>query len=147
MTAEMADYFIQVEPNKDFEILQTLRALVGDQELDVDKVGGVHSLLRVVDVKADLLRDTLRNYSLQNLPSVQAAQSAQQIRQQAASVEKQEAKIEIYSGIQNEKQGAKPLTLAERIQKTQQERLNQREKRERGEAIQLDYGLGLNRQR
>ena len=41
MTAEMADYFIQVEPNKDFEILQTLRALVGDQELDVDKVGGV----------------------------------------------------------------------------------------------------------
>jgi formylmethanofuran dehydrogenase subunit B len=41
MTAEMADYFIQVEPNKDFEILQTLRALVRDQELDVDKVGGV----------------------------------------------------------------------------------------------------------
>jgi formylmethanofuran dehydrogenase subunit B len=41
MTAEMADYFIQVEPNKDFEVLQTLRALVRDQELDVDKVGGV----------------------------------------------------------------------------------------------------------
>jgi formylmethanofuran dehydrogenase subunit B len=41
MTAEMADYFIQVEPNKDFEIMQTLRALVRDQELDVDKVGGV----------------------------------------------------------------------------------------------------------
>ena len=41
MTAEMADYFIQVEPNKDYEIMQALRALVRDQELDVDKVGGV----------------------------------------------------------------------------------------------------------
>ena len=41
MTAEMADYFIQVAPNKDYEIIQALRALVGDQELDVDNVGGV----------------------------------------------------------------------------------------------------------
>ncbi len=41
MTAEMADYFIQVEPNKDYEIMQALRALVTDQDLDVDKVGGV----------------------------------------------------------------------------------------------------------
>jgi len=41
MTAEMADYFIQVEPNKDYEIMQALRALVNDQELDVEKVGGV----------------------------------------------------------------------------------------------------------
>jgi formylmethanofuran dehydrogenase subunit B len=41
MTAEAADYFIQVEPNKDYEILQTLRALINDQELDVEKVGGV----------------------------------------------------------------------------------------------------------
>ena len=41
MTAEMADYFIQVEPNKDFEVMQALRALVRDQELDVDKVAGV----------------------------------------------------------------------------------------------------------
>lgn len=41
MTAEAADYFIQVEPNKDYEVLETLRALVKDQELDVDKVGGV----------------------------------------------------------------------------------------------------------
>jgi hypothetical protein len=117
----------------------------------VDRFGGVHSLLRLVDVKADVLRATLRDYNLQNLPSVQAAQSAQQIRQQAASVEKQEAKIDLYSGIQNEKQVAKPLTLAERIQKTRQERLNQRGNWERGEAIKLDYdsgrGLGLNRQR
>jgi formylmethanofuran dehydrogenase subunit B len=41
MTAEMADYFIQVEPNKDYEVMQALRALVRDQELDVDKIAGV----------------------------------------------------------------------------------------------------------
>lgn len=41
MTAQMADYFIQVEPNKDYELMQALRALVNDQELDVDKVAGV----------------------------------------------------------------------------------------------------------
>jgi len=41
MTAEAADYFIQVQPNKDYEILDALRCLVVDQELDVDKVGGV----------------------------------------------------------------------------------------------------------
>ncbi len=41
MTADAADYFIQVEPNKDFEVIQALRALVNGQELDVDTVGGV----------------------------------------------------------------------------------------------------------
>jgi formylmethanofuran dehydrogenase subunit B len=41
MTAEAADYFIQVQPNKDYEILDALRCLVADQELDVEKVGGV----------------------------------------------------------------------------------------------------------
>jgi formylmethanofuran dehydrogenase subunit B len=41
MTAEAADYFLQVQPNKDYEILAALRCLVADQELDVDKVGGV----------------------------------------------------------------------------------------------------------
>jgi formylmethanofuran dehydrogenase subunit B len=41
MTAEAADYFVQVEPNKDYEILEALRCLVSDQELDVDKVAGV----------------------------------------------------------------------------------------------------------
>jgi formylmethanofuran dehydrogenase subunit B len=41
ITAEAADYFIQVEPNKDYEILDAMRCLVADQELDVDKVGGV----------------------------------------------------------------------------------------------------------
>jgi formylmethanofuran dehydrogenase subunit B len=41
MSAEIADYFIQVEPNKDYELMQALRALIKDQELDVDKVSGV----------------------------------------------------------------------------------------------------------
>jgi formylmethanofuran dehydrogenase subunit B len=41
MTAEIADYFIQVEPNKDYEVMQALRALVRDQDLDVEKVAGV----------------------------------------------------------------------------------------------------------
>ena len=41
MTAEAADYFIQIQPNKDYEVIEALRCLVGDQELDVDEVGGV----------------------------------------------------------------------------------------------------------
>jgi len=40
-SAEMADYFIQVEPNKDYELLQAFRALTRDQEIDVDRVAGV----------------------------------------------------------------------------------------------------------
>ncbi len=51
-SAEIADYFIQVEPNKDYELLQAFRALIHDQELDVDKVAGVpvEYLEEVVDV-------------------------------------------------------------------------------------------------
>jgi formylmethanofuran dehydrogenase subunit B len=41
MTAEAADYFLQVQPNKDYEVIEALRCLVADQELDVDTVGGV----------------------------------------------------------------------------------------------------------
>jgi formylmethanofuran dehydrogenase subunit B len=41
MTAEMADYFIQVEPGKDYELMQAIRALVRDQELDIDEVAGI----------------------------------------------------------------------------------------------------------
>jgi formylmethanofuran dehydrogenase subunit B len=41
MTAEMADYFIQVEPGKDYELMLAIRSLVKDQELDVDEVAGV----------------------------------------------------------------------------------------------------------
>jgi formylmethanofuran dehydrogenase subunit B len=40
-SAEMADYFIQVEPNKDYELLQAFRALIRDEEIEVDEVAGV----------------------------------------------------------------------------------------------------------
>jgi len=52
MTAEVADYFVQVKPNSDYEIFGALRCLVNDQELDVDTVGGVpvEYLKEVVDV-------------------------------------------------------------------------------------------------
>jgi formylmethanofuran dehydrogenase subunit B len=52
MTAEMADYFIKVEPNKDYELMQAIRAMVKDEELDVDEVAGVpvEYLREVVDV-------------------------------------------------------------------------------------------------
>jgi len=40
-TAEMADYFVQVEPNKDYELLQALRALIRDQEVEVEEIAGV----------------------------------------------------------------------------------------------------------
>jgi formylmethanofuran dehydrogenase subunit B len=51
-SAEIADYFIQVEPNKDYELFQVFRALIRDQEIDVDKVAGipVEYLEEVVDV-------------------------------------------------------------------------------------------------
>jgi formylmethanofuran dehydrogenase subunit B len=41
LTAAMADVFLQIEPNKDFELIQALRMLVKDQEIDVDNVAGV----------------------------------------------------------------------------------------------------------
>jgi formylmethanofuran dehydrogenase subunit B len=40
-SAEIADYFIQVEPNKDYELLQTFRALIQNQEIEIDEVAGV----------------------------------------------------------------------------------------------------------
>jgi len=40
-TADVADYFVQVQPGKDYELLQTLRALVRDEEVDVDEVAGI----------------------------------------------------------------------------------------------------------
>jgi formylmethanofuran dehydrogenase subunit B len=41
MSAEMADYFIQVQPNKDYELMQAIRVLITDGELDVDHVAGI----------------------------------------------------------------------------------------------------------
>jgi formylmethanofuran dehydrogenase subunit B len=54
-SAEFADYFIQVEPNKDYELLQAMRMLVKNEELEVDEVAGVpvDVLEKVVDVMMD----------------------------------------------------------------------------------------------
>jgi len=51
-SADLADYFMQVEPNKDYEIFQALRLLLRDEELEVDSVGGVpvETLEDLVDV-------------------------------------------------------------------------------------------------
>ena len=52
-TAEAADYFIQVEPNKDYELLQAFRMLIRDEELDVDEVAGIP--VEVLEDVADIM--------------------------------------------------------------------------------------------
>ncbi len=51
-TADAADCFLQVEPGQDYELLQALRVLVNDGELDVDEVAGipVETLEELADV-------------------------------------------------------------------------------------------------
>jgi formylmethanofuran dehydrogenase subunit B len=51
-TADAADCFFQVEPGTDYELLQALRVLVKDGELDVDEVAGipVETLEEVADL-------------------------------------------------------------------------------------------------
>ena len=52
-TAEAADWFIQVQPNKDYELLQALRALIQDQEIEVDEVAGIP--VELLEELADLM--------------------------------------------------------------------------------------------
>jgi len=52
-TAEVADYFLQVEPGKDYELLQALRLLIRYEELEVDKVAGIP--VEVLEDLADML--------------------------------------------------------------------------------------------
>jgi formylmethanofuran dehydrogenase subunit B len=54
-TAAIADYFLQVEPNKDYELFQAMRALLREEQLQVESVGGVP-----IDVLEDLV-DVLVN--------------------------------------------------------------------------------------
>lgn len=51
-SADGADYFLQVEPNKDYELLQAFRMLIADEELDIDRVAGVpvETLDEIADV-------------------------------------------------------------------------------------------------
>jgi formylmethanofuran dehydrogenase subunit B len=52
-TADLADCFIQVEPNKDYELLQTMRTLIRDEDLNVDSVAGVP--IEVLEELADVM--------------------------------------------------------------------------------------------
>ncbi|MCK5625508.1 hypothetical protein KAI11_01500, partial [Candidatus Bathyarchaeota archaeon] len=52
-TAEIADYFIQVEPNKDYELLQAFRALIRDEVLEVDDVAGIP--VEILEEVADIM--------------------------------------------------------------------------------------------
>jgi formylmethanofuran dehydrogenase subunit B len=52
-SAELADYFLRVEPNSDYELLQALRMLIRDEELDVDEVAGVP--VEILEEVADIM--------------------------------------------------------------------------------------------
>ena len=51
-SADAADYFLQVKPNSDYEILQALRMIIRDEPLDLDEVAGIATELleELVDV-------------------------------------------------------------------------------------------------
>ena len=51
-SADVADFFLQVKPNSDYELLQALRMIVKNEEIDSDEVAGipVELLEEVVDV-------------------------------------------------------------------------------------------------
>ncbi|MCW4020864.1 MAG: molybdopterin-dependent oxidoreductase [Candidatus Bathyarchaeota archaeon] len=51
-SVDMVDYFVQVEPGGDYDVLQALRALIRDEELDVEEVAGVpvKTLEEIADV-------------------------------------------------------------------------------------------------
>jgi formylmethanofuran dehydrogenase subunit B len=52
-TADLADCFIQVEPNKDYELLQTMRTLIRNEDLNIDSVAGVP--IEVLEELADVM--------------------------------------------------------------------------------------------
>jgi formylmethanofuran dehydrogenase subunit B len=53
-TADAADYFLQVEPNTDYEVMEALRMLIKGEDPDLDEVAGVpiEELEEVADVMA-----------------------------------------------------------------------------------------------
>jgi len=52
-SADIADYFLQVKPNKDYEVLQALRLLIRDEELDVNEVAGIP--VEILEEIADIM--------------------------------------------------------------------------------------------
>lgn len=52
-TADVADFFMQVEPCKDYELLQALRLLVRYEELEVEEIAGIS--IEILEDLADIL--------------------------------------------------------------------------------------------
>ncbi len=52
-TADAADYFLQVQPNTDYEIMQALRVLIKDEQTDVEEVAGIP--METLEEVADLM--------------------------------------------------------------------------------------------
>jgi formylmethanofuran dehydrogenase subunit B len=52
-TAEAADFFLQVRPNTDYEIIQALRMLIRDEDPDVEDVAGIP--IDVIEGLADIM--------------------------------------------------------------------------------------------
>ena len=106
----------------------------------VDMAGCVHSVLRLVDVKLEQLRETLREFELQSLPSVEDARSLQKMR--LPVLEKQEAIPELSSEVTIEKPVVKAMTRAERNKKLKLDLAIRKVNRYRGEVSELDFELG-----
>lgn len=52
-TADLADLFVRVDPGGDYDVLQALRALIRDEELDINEVAGVP--IETLEELADLM--------------------------------------------------------------------------------------------
>jgi formylmethanofuran dehydrogenase subunit B len=52
-TADAADYFLQVQPNTDYDIMQALRMLIKDEETDLEEVAGIP--METLEEVADLM--------------------------------------------------------------------------------------------
>ena len=97
--AEVSELYQNAENGREFvAALDTAGYTLaqGDQRgyVILDQVGGVHSLSRMAGVKVAELRESLQEYNLQNLPTVEAVRERQQERQQAESAIKQESENE-----------------------------------------------------
>ncbi len=52
-TADAADYFLQVQPNTDYDIIQAIRVLIKDEQPDVEEVAGIP--VETLEAVADLM--------------------------------------------------------------------------------------------
>lgn len=111
----------------------------------IDEKGGVHRLSRTAGVKVTELRETLSEYALKDLPEAKEIQRERREQNHTAeltnkpqlTLEQQKANNEL------QQRQAEALANEKRWQNYQQELRDQKERWNRGEEIELDYGLGL----